>query len=96
MSVTDYTSTKSKKRARIKGTAIDYKPEMKVWNAIFKADMYPSSVLMHNVATDWSQANRSNGWGSWFPMELEMPNFGTTQGQALGRKINIKWLRFKD
>ena len=95
MSVSDFSSTRNKKRARVRGTAIDNRPEMKTWNAGFKSDYYPTSVIMVNPCMPIGNVSRSEGWGSWTPMELQMPAPGNNSSQHIGKKINIKWLRFK-
>lgn len=95
MSVVDYTSTRNKKRARVKGTYIDNRPEIKTWNAAFNEDHYPTSLLMVNPCMRVSQNNKSTGWGSWCPLPLMMPTQGDGAHSHIGKKINIKWLRFK-
>lgn len=95
MSVSDYTSTRNKKRARVKGTSIDNRPEIKTWNAGFNEDYYPTSLIMVNPCLRISTNDKSTGWGSWCPLPLMMPVSGTNASQHIGKKINIKWLRFK-
>ena len=94
MSTQDKSSSYGKKRARIGGTKIIKRPEIKKINMGFAADGTALTSVCIGSTPVLQELNRTQ-WPSWVPMSLQLPVQGTGAAQRIGHNINLKWIKFK-
>lgn len=90
----DRSTSYGKKRARIGGTKINKRPEIKKINMGFAADGTALTSVCIGSSPVLQELNRVQ-WPCWVPMSLQLPVQGTGPAERIGNKINLKWIKFK-
>lgn len=94
MSSQDRSTSYGKKRARIGGTKLIKRPEVKKINMGFAADGTALTSISIGSSPVLQNLNRTQ-WPCWVPMSLQLPQQGTGAADRIGNKINLKWIKFK-